>query len=403
MEKWEETLVKVSSLLMESRDYKKTLLIIAEQVALLSGACRACALLEDGGGFVIEAGFPVDGHGINAVLTPDTGEGFLREIIANGSIVVVDEPKTDDRTRYMWELAVRYDMTKVVFIPLTYQGENLGALVLDFCNGKCKNELPTDRIQLLANLASSAIGSEHERRRNEVKILRMERMNAIGEQVAGIAHTIRNGLDLKIGAWARRMTKKLAGGEVDPECLTMREVLESGASIILEEVEALERFVNDLLRFATPEKSRAESTPINAFLLEKVRRVIGVNTEFDLDRRLEEMSVKMDPDLVSVVIDDLTKNALQAQVPERELLLTVRTRYSQRQRCVFIQYGNNGEKIEEGYMTDIFSPFFTTKADGTGLGLPHAKAVLNRHGGDIRVLKSTDEQTVFEIMLPVVQ
>lgn len=400
MEKWEETLVKVSSLLMESRDYKKTLLIITEQVALLSGACRACAMLEDGGGFVIEAGFPVDGHGIDVVLTPDTGEGFLREIIANGSIVVVDEPKADGRTQYMRELAIRYDMTKVVFIPLTYQGESLGVLVLDFCNGKCGHELPTDRIQLLANLASSAIGSEHERRRNEVTILRMERMNAIGEQVAGIAHTIRNGLDLKIGAWARRMVKKLAG-DVDPECLTTRAVLESGASIILEEVEALERFVNDLLRFATPEKCQAESTPINTFLLEKVRRIIGVKTEFDLDKRLEEVSVKVDPDLMSSVIDDLTKNALQAQVPGRELVLTVRTRYSRRQGCVFIQYGNNGEKIEEGYRTDIFSPFFTTKADGTGLGLPRAKAVLNRHGGDIRVVKSTDEQTVFEITLPV--
>lgn len=402
VEEWTDALVRVSSLLIESRDYKKTLRTIVEQSAQLSGACRACVVIENtSGAFVVKAGYPEEGHGIDTILTPELGEEFLKGVIKRGEIEVIENPKEDERTRYMEGLARVYDLAKIIFLPLVYHGDSLGALILDFQEDLGETSvIRMEKVKLLANLASSAIGAEYERRRNEKKILRMERMNAIGEQVAGIAHTLRNGLDIKIGAWARRMEKKLAVDE-DPECLSVRESLEQGISVIVKEVGVLERFVNDLLSFATPEQTRVEPTFLNQFLREKMGMIFEIRSELDLDEVFEEMPVAIDRDLMSVVIDDLVKNAIQAKHHERELVITVRTRYSRKRGCAFIHFINNGEEIENGFMDDIFSPFFTTKADGTGLGLPHAKAALTRHGGDIRLIESTDERTIFEIVLPV--
>lgn len=402
MEEWTDALVRVSSLLIESRDYKRTLGIIVEQSAQLSGACRACVVIENvSGEFVVKAGYPAEGHGIDTILTPELGEEFLREVIKRGEIEVIENPKEDERTRYMEGLARVYDLAKIVFLPLVYHGDSLGALILDFQEDQRKTSVVRmEKVKLLANLASSAIGIEYERRRNEKKILRMERMNAIGEQVAGIAHTLRNGLDMKIGAWARRMEKKLAVDD-DPECLSVRESLEQGVSIIVKEVGVLERFVNDLLSFSTPSQVKTEYALLNEFLRGKMGTFIGINVELDFEKELEEIPIAIDPDLMSSVIDDLVKNATQAKHTERELIVTVRTRYSRRRGCAFIHFMNNGEKIENGFMDDIFSPFFTTKADGTGLGLPHAKAALARHGGDIRLVESTAERTIFEIVLSV--
>ncbi|KKU76835.1 MAG: Multi-sensor signal transduction histidine kinase [Candidatus Wolfebacteria bacterium GW2011_GWA1_47_6] len=359
-------IVGISEQLIGSREYKKTLGIIVDSLARLTGADRACIMLENmSGKFVIKAGYPIGEHGVNMVVTPEIGEEFLRAIIADGEILIIDDPEQDPRTSYMRDLAHNYGLAKVVFVPIVYHGESLGVLTLDLCQGKDESALELAHVRLLANLAAAAIGSEYERRRAKEKVRRMERMNAIGEESSRISHIFKNSLQM-IGGFARRASRKI---EERKNCFD-RDVADA-LDTSIQEIARLERVVNGILRFSNPGVLHPEPVMINAFIKETITQAAGnMPVEFAF--------------------------ASQATGTGR---LWVRTRFAAKRGSVIIEIANDGEKIEIGLVDDIFSPFVTTKSLGTGLGLANVKSIMAAHGGDVCLLRSTDEETVFEFSL----
>ena len=94
-------------------------------------------------------------------------------------------------------------------------------------------------------------------------------------------------------------------------------------------------------------------------------------------------------------VKDLVVNAIQAGATN----MTVRSKFSRKRHSVVVEISNNGEKVSEELMDDMFSPFTTNKSSGTGLGLANVKSIMASHGGDARLISSTDEETVFELSL----
>ncbi|AKM78592.1 MAG: Multi-sensor signal transduction histidine kinase [Candidatus Wolfebacteria bacterium GW2011_GWE1_48_7] len=385
-------IVGISEQLIGSREYKKTLGIIVDSLARLTGADRACIMLENmSGKFVIKAGYPIGEHGVNMVVTPEIGEEFLRAIIADGEILIIDDPEQDPRTSYMRDLAHNYGLAKVVFVPIVYHGESLGVLTLDLCQGKDESALELAHVRLLANLAAAAIGSEYERRRAKEKVRRMERMNAIGEESSRISHIFKNSLQM-IGGFARRASRKI---EERKNCFD-RDVADA-LDTSIQEIARLERVVNGILRFSNPGVLHPEPVMINAFIKETITQAAGdMPVEFAFDEMLDVFTISIDVDLMAHAIKDVVINASQATGTGR---LWVRTRFAAKRGSVIIEIANDGEKIEIGLVDDIFSPFVTTKSLGTGLGLANVKSIMAAHGGDVCLLRSTDEETVFEFSL----
>lgn len=382
----------ISEQLIVSRDYKKILETIVKRLSKMTGASRTCVMIEKSDGkFVIKAGYPAGAHGINLILNPESGEEFLRAVLSEGEIVTVEDPQNDERTAYMQELAYKYELTKIIFVPLSYHGEELGVLVLDFCKNGEGLKVHLDHVKMLANLAAAAIGSEYERRRTNEKMRRMERLNAIGEEASRISHIFKNSLQM-VGGFADRAYRKAV-----EQCSKEGDAVTEALGTVIEETRRLERIVNGILRFSNPGTLVLEGVLINELVRKTVDQATGETaSEASFDETLDVFRLNVDIDRVAHAIRDVVINATQAPGATK---IWARTKFASKRGVVLVEIGNNGEKIELGMVDDIFSPFITTKSSGTGLGLANVKSIMAAHGGDVRLVKNETGDVVFELSL----
>jgi two-component system sensor kinase FixL len=222
------------------------------------------------------------------------------------------------------------------------------------------------------------------------RILRSERLAALGQFVAEITHEIKNPL-MMIGGFAHQLIEKTKD---DQTC--------SKLNIIAEEVKRLEELLNELQYYM----SRAlyvEEVEISGLLKEiydLVRRDcerIGIKVEFK--KHEEPLPVKGDKDKLKQVFLNLTKNAIEAMEHGGKLVMKGRLIGDH----VEIVISDNGCGIPKENREKIFSPFFTTKQQGTGLGLNISKNIIEDHeGGSITLKSEVGKGTTFKVTLPIV-
>ncbi len=101
----------------------------------------------------------------------------------------------------------------------------------------------------------------------------------------------------------------------------------------------------------------------------------------------------LDEGQISQIFINLIKNALQAGATE--IIITAGI---DRNDETHVRFANNGAMISKDSQEHIFVPFFTTKPEGTGIGLSLSRQIMNLHNGTITLLRSTPDQTVFELL-----
>jgi nitrogen fixation/metabolism regulation signal transduction histidine kinase len=159
----------------------------------------------------------------------------------------------------------------------------------------------------------------------------------------------------------------------------------------------LERIVNDVLIFTSFKKPILEPHNINKFITEEISRVSnGVKPGFNLDKQLNKVNTVFDRDMMSICIQDLMRNAAEASASK----ILIKTKLKPKQKEIVISVINNGKRISPQIIKDIFSPFVTTKMEGTGLGLANVQSIVGSHGGNTSVW-SDDDTTEFKITLPL--
>ncbi|MGB9715872.1 MAG: sensor histidine kinase [Thermodesulfovibrionales bacterium] len=395
-------LVETAELLLSTRgDYKRTLNVIAMRALKASGADRVCLIMKnEKDELIIECGIPREAHGIGQKITLDTGETFLRRIIKrNESIVLVTNPYEDPRVAYMRGLVNTYGISSILFLPLFFEGEPIGIMVFDRIGSERFSREALEKIKLLGRLASVAIGMEIKRQKDRQKILQDEKLRTLGEHSSRIAHIIRNSLTI-IGGFSGRLLKYLlresrsSESKIDTKLL---ETLWSTAKIIDEESRKLEGIVNHVLTFMSFKKPVMEKYNINRFLKEELplTAMNGIKAIFKLDKQLNRLNMAFDRKMMSVCIHDLIRNAIEASATR----IIIKSKLKPRQKVVVISVINDGKRISPEIMKDLFSPFVTTKMDGSGLGLANVQSIVKSHGGDISV--SSNRLTEFKIILPL--
>jgi two-component system, NtrC family, sensor kinase len=222
---------------------------------------------------------------------------------------------------------------------------------------------------------------------------RADRLASIGEMAAGIAHEIKNPL-AGISAAITIIRDDIPAA--DPRSMILGEVLQ--------QVQRLDKTVNDLLFFGKPSLPEFACIDINDILDSTCKFASQHRSVVNIEKRLN-----LAPDLPTVFADgkqmqqvflNLFLNAFQAMAGGGTLTITTGSILRQDRVYVAIDVADTGPGIPPQILEKIFTPFFTTKAQGTGLGLAICCKLIQLHNGDIRITSDDRSGTVFTIELP---
>jgi len=229
-----------------------------------------------------------------------------------------------------------------------------------------------------------------------------ERLAALGEMAAGLAHEIRNPLGAMKGAV--QVLRPSPGG---PGAEGMDEQTREFLDIILEEVDRLNRVVTQFLTYSRPFKGELEPIDLREVVTSTLRLVPEAGrARLTLEEAPADLPlVRGDPDALRQVLLNLVLNALDA-IGDAEggaitVSLSVRRRGLLRTDAVALDVCDNGPGLSAQTMTNLFVPFHTTKSGGTGLGLPISQRIVQNHQGAIEVGRSGDDGARFTVLLPV--
>ena len=249
--------------------------------------------------------------------------------------------------------------------------------------------------------------SEIKRLQEEVR--RKDRLVTIGEVAAGVAHEIRNPL-FGISSVAQILAREVDFDQIHRDLV----------SAMLSEIKRLNALVEDLLLYGRPSKLHLHQEDLNQIWEE----ILGLSAD-----RLAEGGLhvrkELDPSLPLTLLDghkirqvflNLLKNAMEATPPGGTITVTTKVRSKElgvrgqeetshssllTPRWVEIGVEDTGLGIAPENVERIFDLFFTTKASGSGLGLPICRRIIEDHGGSILVQSEKGKGSCFTILLPL--
>jgi signal transduction histidine kinase len=224
------------------------------------------------------------------------------------------------------------------------------------------------------------------------QIMQAEKMAAIGELAAGIAHEIRNPLGIISGS-AETVRKH-----------ENQKIREEMTGYILEESTRINKLISTFLDFARPKEPKLAKCDLGEvlektlLLLSPQAKTQGVEIRKEIPQGPFQASV--DPDQMRQAFTNLGINALEAMPEGGILKINVSENAQNRVSIRFIDTGNG---IPKEAQSKIFDPFFTTKEGGTGLGLSIAHRIVTQHGGNLGVEGGEGKGSIFAITLPLVK
>ena len=234
-----------------------------------------------------------------------------------------------------------------------------------------------------------------ELKRLEKEIQRHDRLVALGKMAAGVAHEVRNPLS-SIKGFATLLGSKFKDGSQEHEA----------ADLLVQEAERLNRSITELLNYARPTPLRKEPVNLRNLvdqtlkLISSDAEVLGVKTSLAVEPDLPAVAV--DKDKINQVLLNLYLNGLQAMehtTAEKELKVSVHR--DPEQEMLVIEVQDTGSGIPQEDLDKILDPYFTTKPDGTGLGLALAYKIIDEHKGSIRFSSIVGEGTTVSVSLPI--
>ena len=302
---------------------------------------------------------------------------------------VLKEPRYKEK-----DLARKEGLVSMLSVPMSVKDKVIGVIN---CYTSYPHKFTRSEVEVftaVANQAAIAI----ENAGLIMQLFQSEKLAALGKLSAGIAHEIRNPLT---------SIKILIHSLVDEKATDSSR--EKDLAVIESEIERVNQIIKQFLDFARPRPPSLELLDVQKVLEETIALLI-----YEIEARailLEKQyapklpPLPMDREQMKQVFLNLLLNAIQAMNQSGKLKVSIAYRHSlpgiQGGPSVEISFQDSGKGIPEELKTRIFEPFFSTKEEGVGLGLPIAQRIIKEHGGEIRLESSLGEGTIVYLTLPL--
>jgi len=316
------------------------------------------------------------------------GEGITGWVAQTGEALLVHDTSKDSRY-----VEVKQDIKSELAVPLTIDGKLIGVINVDSVQMNAFSVEDQELLTLLSKQSALMIHNArlfdtvqrmYEKMVNlEEQTRRAERLAAVGELAAGVAHEIRNPLTI------------------------IKMIFESGAlnekdiEIVTEEIERMRKIVEHFLKFAKPSDPNRELCDVNEslenvlFLLSRALDEKRIVLQRNLDVHLPKICA--DPIQLRQAFLNILMNSIEA-LPENG---AINVSSSQRSNgWIHVQFEDNGAGIPPEVKEKLFVPFTTTKPTGLGLGLSIVKRIIKAHRGKIKIESVQSRGTTVEIELP---
>jgi len=229
----------------------------------------------------------------------------------------------------------------------------------------------------------------------ERQLEKAERLSALGQLAAGVAHEIRNPLNA-ISMATQRLKRDF--GPSDPQ---KADDFQNLSGVIRDEIKRLNGIIEEFLTFS---KSRRLELS-NFSVTEVLKKIVSLIREEASARGITiETKWRETPALMSMDINklqqaflNLIKNAMESLTDKREIIITVD---KEGKNYIVVSIADTGCGMTTEELERIFNPEYTTKEKGLGLGIPLACEIIRGHGGDVRVISRKNKGTTFEVILP---
>jgi signal transduction histidine kinase len=399
---YRETLSKFSKAMVTILDLKSLSKKIIETITQTMGVEKASLffLNEERGGYYLLESKNIRIASFPPVLSkgdplPEYLQKMKEIIIREELIKGVKIPELNTVTQTMSQLEAE------VSIPLISKGQLVG--MINLSHKFNKDIYSHEDLELLNTLANqTAIAIENARLYEDLKksksyIRRADRLASLGTLTAGLAHEIRNPL-----VAIKTFTQLL------PERLEDEEFRNHFLNIASGEVDRISALVTELLEFARPSEPKFELEDVNSILdgmillvsTETKSKHISIIKEFASDL----LPIIIDREQMKQVFLNILLNAIEATSENGKIY--VRTRSFPKpegEPFIQIEFTDTGCGIPTEYLEDIFTPFFTTKEKGSGLGLSISNQIIQDHKGYIDVESQVNKGTSFFVNLPLNQ
>lgn len=341
---------------------------------------------------------------------PEVAGTLVGHVLEVGEPVLIKDTQTDEKVKTILNGT---DCRAGIAAPLIHRGQKLGAVVLGalqaerFSDGDLRvlrsiseqAALAIRNAQLYAELQQYAQGLETmveartaALRSAQAQLVRAEKLASIGTLAAGVAHEVNNPLLPVL------MNLEMAIEDIDDKRPVDREMLD----VARLHVQRIKGIVKRLLDFARPDKQGMSPVNIND-IVNEVLSLAGKQLEHahvTISTELGQVgSILGSADQLKQVVLNLIVNAMDA-MPDGGAL-TVRS-YEQNNE-IFLTVKDTGTGIQPDQLPKIFDPFYTTKKEGTGLGLAVSYGLIEGHGGQIEVTSTPGKETQFTIRIPKLQ
>ena len=400
--------------LMETLDIDEILRLVLEGVTKNIGFDRARLYLVNEKRNILECKMAVgiDEERIKGIaLRLDPEDSVVARSIFEKQPFIIQDASKDPRVNPM--IKEKFNLHSLVVIPLLVKEKALGAIAADSVeSNKSITKEALESMMAFAQQAGLAIHNAFmyqelktfsrqmeekiqkttaDLSKTEAQLIRSEKLAALGQLAAGIAHEIRNPLT-SINILIHSLTENLSSGNSQKEDL----------KVIEEEIHRINEIVDQFLRFAKPAPPLLKKADVIS-IFEETLQLLRPQIEKQgivIQKEFQPLPpILMDREQMKQVILNLLLNAVQAMPKGGHL--SVKGHIPKGDRWIKLSIQDSGVGISGEDINKLFDPFFSAKEGGMGLGLSIAHRIIDQHHGKIEVESTPGEGTLFTVWLPI--